>query len=134
MHSKNENQYYAEAFETSVCEKLGVEDLPQLELSCISESDMRKIEAMFDSAVGIPNANTDKRERLVTDEVNANNVSTYSLLSMWIENLQESCKRIHSLFGIGKSEIWFDWRFPPEMNNGGDMDASGTVDARTADV
>ena len=97
-------------------------------------SDMRKIEAMFDSAVGIPNANTDKRERLVTDEVNANNVSTYSLLSMWIENLQESCKRIHSLFGIGKSELWFDWRFPPEMNNGGDMDASGTVDARAADV
>ena len=44
VHSKNENQYYAEAFETSVCEKLGVEDLPQLELSCVSESDMRKIE------------------------------------------------------------------------------------------
>ena len=33
-------------------------------------ADMRKIESRFDTEIGIPNANTDKRERLITDEVN----------------------------------------------------------------
>ena len=94
-------------------------------------SDMRKIEAMFDSEVGIPNANTDKKERLVTNEVDANNVSTYSLLSMWLENLQESCERVHRMFGISKNELWFDWRFTNNMK-GGDNDASDTVNAGTA--
>ena len=96
-------------------------------------SDMRKIEAMFDSEVGIPNANTDKKERLVTNEVDANNVSTYSLLSMWLENLQESCERVHRMFGLGKSDLWFDWRFPPDMS-GGDDDASNRIDASAAGV
>ena len=96
-------------------------------------SDMRKIEAMFDSEVGIPNANTDKKERLVTNEVNANNVSTYSLLSMWLENLQESCERVHKMFGLTKSDLWFDWRFPPDMT-GGDDNASDRIDASTAGV
>lgn len=39
-------------------------------------SDLRKLEAEFDTKIGIPNANTDKRERLISDEVNANNVET----------------------------------------------------------
>ena len=30
-------------------------------------ADLRKIEAMFDTEIGIPNANTDKRERLIQD-------------------------------------------------------------------
>lgn len=47
-------------------------------------SDMRKIEAMFCTDVGIPNANTDKKERLITDEVNANKVETRSsAISGW---------------------------------------------------
>ena len=96
-------------------------------------SDMRKIEAMFDTEVGIPNANTDKKERLVTNEVDANNVSTYSLLSMWLESLQESCERVHRMFGLTKSDLWFDWRFPPDMM-GGDDDASDRIDASAAGV
>ena len=35
-------------------------------------SDMRKIDAMLDAEVGIPNANTDKKERVQSAEVNAN--------------------------------------------------------------
>ena len=47
-------------------------------------ADLRKIEAEFDTRVGIPNANTDKRERLITDEVNANNVETTILSDRWM--------------------------------------------------
>ena len=69
-------------------------------------SDMRKIEAMFDTDIGIPNANTDKRERLITDEVNANNVETYSKCALWLEELQEACRKTRNMFGIDISVNW----------------------------
>lgn len=93
-------------------------------------SDMRKIEAMFDSEVGIPNSNTDKKERLISDEVNSNNVSTYSNMSMWLETLQRGCTQAHKILGMTKKDLWFDWRFPHEM--GGDSDAGNIVDAGSA--
>lgn len=71
-------------------------------------SDLRKIEAMFDCDIGIPNANTDKRERLIVDEVNANNTETYSKCALWLEELQESCRRVRSMFGIDLSVDWRD--------------------------
>lgn len=70
-------------------------------------SDLRKIEAMFDTEVGIPNANTDKRERLITDEVNANNFETKSKCELWLENLKECCQDAKDMFGI---DISVDWR------------------------
>lgn len=74
-------------------------------------ADMRKIEDMYDTEIGIPNANTDKRERLITDEVNANNVETYSKCALWLEELQEACARVRRMFGIRLS---VDWRQLPE--------------------
>lgn len=74
-------------------------------------ADMRKIEAMYDTDIGIPNANTDKRERLITDEVNANNVETFSKCSLWLEELQDACRRTRDMFGI---QLDVDWRRIPE--------------------
>lgn len=76
-------------------------------------SDMRKIEAMFDTDIGIPNANTDKRERLITDEVNANNVETYSKCALWLEELQGECAKARDMFGINLSVTW---RNPPDYD------------------
>lgn len=73
-------------------------------------SDMRKIEAEFDTKIGIPNANTDKKERLITDEVNANNVETRNLPELWLESLQQGCKEANAMFGIN---ISVDWRNEP---------------------
>lgn len=73
-------------------------------------SDLRKIEAEFDTKIGIPNANTDKKERLITDEVNANNVETRSLSELWLESLQHGCKEANAMFGIN---ISVDWRNEP---------------------
>ena len=74
-------------------------------------SDMRKIESAFDTEIGIPNANTDKRERLVTDEVNANNTETASKASMWLEQLQFGCEQANKMFkGLDMS---VDWRVNP---------------------
>ena len=79
-------------------------------------SDMRKIEAMFCTDVGIPNANTDKKERLITDEVNANKVETRSKCDLWLEELKESCKKVREMFGI---KLDVDWRY-----KGGDSDGN----------
>lgn len=71
-------------------------------------SDMNKIVKMFDTKIGIPNANTDKRERLNTDEVNANNVDTVSLADTWLNELKKGCDKTRKLFGV---DIDVDYRF-----------------------
>lgn len=94
-------------------------------------SDLRKIEAMFDTDIGIPNANTDKRERLVTDEVNANNIETLSKCDLWLQELKESAGKIKTMFGI---DISVDWRY--NINEMGVTDNaandSNTINSRAA--
>ena len=77
-------------------------------------SDLRKIECMFDTKIGIPNANTEKRERLISDEVNSNNIETATMCEMWLDSLKESCKDSKEMFGIN---ISVNWRNKP--NKGG---------------
>lgn len=84
-------------------------------------SDMRKIEAMFDTEIGIPNANTDKRERLITDEVNANNIETSSRCELWLDCLRRGIDKAKEMYKIN---IEVDWRVKPE-NAGGENIESG---------
>lgn len=60
---------------------------------------MKTVKQMFLTMVGIPNANTDKRERLVTAEINSNNIETNSLTDVWLENLQTGFEKANKLFG-----------------------------------
>jgi hypothetical protein len=77
-------------------------------------TDMKKFENMFNTDIGIPNANTDKRERLITDEVQANNTETSSKCALWLEELQKVCVKTRAMFGI---EISVEWRVPPDIGN-----------------
>lgn len=70
--------------------------------------DMRKWECRFDTEIGIPNSNTEKRERLITDEVQSNNIEVKSKASLWLETLQECVKKVNAMFG---TQISVDWRF-----------------------
>ena len=74
-------------------------------------SDMRKIEAMFCTDIGIPNANTDKRERLISDEVNANNVETSSRCEMWLEEIRKGLTKANEKY---KLNLTVDWRVNPD--------------------
>lgn len=56
--------------------------------------DLSKVEKEFDTWIGIPSANTDKRERLTNDEVNSNNIESISMISMWLQNMQECIERV----------------------------------------
>lgn len=90
-------------------------------------ADLRKIEAMFDTEIGIPNANTDKRERLIQDEVNANNIETYSKCAMWLENLQDACKRVNDMFGLNISVRWREIPMIGGGADGGNLEPAGAV-------
>ena len=74
-------------------------------------SDMRKIEAMFDTDVGIPNANTDKKERLVTDEINANNVETATRCELWLDSIRKGIEKANAMYNLSLS---VDWRVNPK--------------------
>ena len=75
---------------------------------------LRQIENQFATDIGIPNANTEKRERAVVDEINANNVETYSKCALWLESLQDGCERVKRMFGESLGgELAVDWRFQP---------------------
>lgn len=54
----------------------------------------------FLTEVGLNNANTDKRERLVVDEVNANNTEIRANVQHWIDTINEGLRRANNLFGL----------------------------------
>lgn len=89
-------------------------------------ADLRKIEAEFDTRIGVPNANTDKRERLIMDEVNANNVETVILSDMWMDSIQDGIKKVRDMFGV---EITCERRYEDDGNIGNNV-ALGSVPSR----
>lgn len=91
-------------------------------------SDMRKIMAQFDTEIGIPNANTDKRERLVTDEVNANNVETTTRCELWLDSLKKCAENTNAMFD---TKISVDWRHDPQEVK---MDEQGSDTLNTRPV
>lgn len=76
-------------------------------------ADLRKWEMMFDTDVGIPNANTDKKERLISDEVNANNVEVTSKADLWLDQLQKSFAQTSKMFGV---KLGVEWRNKPQVS------------------
>lgn len=79
-------------------------------------SDLQKLEDEFNTKIGIPNANTEKRERLITAEVEANNTETEILADTWLENLRQGVEQTRELFGLDNLSV--SLRYPkPEGGN-----------------
>lgn len=57
----------------------------------------------FLTEIGLNNANTDKRERLVVDEVNANNTEIRANVQHWITTINEGLRRANVLFDLNLS-------------------------------
>ena len=91
------------------------QDLKNVYLVTDLLNDCAKIEDEFNTRIGIPNANTEKRERLISDEVNANNVETSILAAGWLENIRDGCKMVADMYG---ATITVDWRYKPNVSNG----------------
>lgn len=100
-------------------------DVKNLYISDTILADMRKIEARFDTEIGIPNNNNeDKKERLIVDEVNANNVETTTRAEMWLDELKKTTSKVNEMFG---TSVKVDWRVNPMTGKGGND--NGTSDS-----
>ena len=64
---------------------------------------LTEIENKFNTLIGIKNANNEKKERMIVDEVNANNQDTRALCSVWLDCLQESFDKVNDMFDLNLS-------------------------------
>ena len=78
------NLLYTPAKDNYICDKV------QIEKRCIIEE--------FLTAIGVNNANIDKRERLNSAEVNSNNDELRVATEVWRRNLRETTKAANALF------------------------------------
>ena len=89
----------------------------------------RSIINEFLTEIGIANANTDKRERLVTDEVNANNEEIGANVQHWLDNIREGLREVKKMFGIDitvKRRSWAEGRLNESTKSSGlSADAAG---------
>lgn len=79
------------------------------------------IDNMFDSFIGIPNANTQKKERLISDEVNIGSIETRTLADMWMQGWKKEINKAKQMFGYFPFDV--KWRTPPQI--GGENNSSG---------
>ena len=61
------------------------------------------IETKFNTAMGINNANTEKRERLTIAEVNVNNQEVNAMVDIILDTMKESFTKINKMFGLDLS-------------------------------
>lgn len=80
--------------------------------------DLRKWEQEFCRDLGINNANTEKKERMIVDEVESNNEETLLWSDLTLEQLKKDCQKARDLFGI---ELDVDYRFKDEEVNNNDV-------------
>lgn len=80
-------------------------------------SDLARLENEFKTVIGVPSFNTEKKERLITSEVEDNTKSALYRAADWLDRLQDGCRRVKAMFGV---DVSVDWRFDPE-EAAGDM-------------
>lgn len=82
----------------------------------------------FLTLIGINTANTTKRERLVTDEVNSNNIDTKNNIKLFRENVSDGVERVLSMFPEAILSITFPyWTEMEEMEKDVNVDKKSEV-------
>ena len=76
-------------------------------------NDAQTIINSFDSEIGINTMPPEKRERMLTDEVNSKKADSSARVTLWEECLRNSIKDVNEMFG---TDISFKFRFSEEEN------------------
>lgn len=88
---------------------------------------LRRWEEMFCNEVGIPNIRSDKKERMIVDEVNSNNIECFTKAELWLETLKEGVEQTNKMFNL-------DLGVKLRHNEGGGNNARGTLLAGSASM
>ena len=99
MDKRNDNEPVIFVTDKMSREGIKVDDLkvPMVFKELELQKHMVRNEIM--TRLGVNNANQDKRERLVADEVQANNEQVEACFNTMLKARQEACKRINEIFG-----------------------------------
>lgn len=71
-------------------------------------NDMENIIKEFDNEIGIPTMPPEKRERMISSEVEARDADTNARITLWNECLTNSIKEVNEMF---KTDIGFKFKF-----------------------
>lgn len=86
-------------------------------------ADLHRWKNLFLTEIGIPNSNFQKTERMITNEVNANNTETKSKATLWLETMQEGAEKANKMFNLNLS---VKFRFEEKE---GDQDAGNNINS-----
>lgn len=89
---------------------------------------LRKYEQDFDRWIGVPTANTEKKERLTDDEVNIGGVETRSCVDLWFDTLSKSVERVRDMFALSPEQLSVSFRYSANKEV---LSNDDTVDIRT---
>ena len=73
-------------------------------------ADFRTVNNEFNTVVGIANANTQKKERLITDEVNANNQETRALSQVIFDTVKKDLQTVYKVTGLTPAQLDIKWK------------------------
>lgn len=81
-------------------------------------NDMQNIIKDFDNEIGIPTIPAEKKERMISDEVNGRNADTNARITLWNESLTNSINEVNKMFNL---DISFTFKFI-DSGDSGNMD------------
>ena len=73
-------------------------------------ADFRTVNNEYNTIIGIDNANTQKKERLITDEVNANNQETRALSQVIFETVKKDLQTVYKVTGLTPAQLDIKWK------------------------
>ena len=91
-------------------------------------NDLKTIEDRYNTKIGIPNANTQKRERLITSEVESNDSDTRCLVDVWLDTITRDLEKINSRYDLNISVKYrYQQKEAPDNDNERDAVNTGTL-------
>lgn len=88
-------------------------------------NDLKTIEDRYNTKIGIPNANTQKRERLITSEVESNDSDTRCLVDVWLDTIKRDLEKINSRYDLNIS-VKYRYQQKEASDNDNERDAVNT--------